>query len=38
METELALSKENIATDSTLFAQKVISQYDYNQSKAAYIQ
>jgi hypothetical protein len=38
METELALSKEKFTTDSTLFAQKVISQMDYNQSKAVYIQ
>jgi len=38
MQNELALSKEKFTTDSTLFAQRVISQVDYNQSKAVYIQ
>jgi HlyD family secretion protein len=37
-QSELSLSKEKFRTDSTLFAQKVISQVDYNQSKSVYIQ
>lgn len=38
MERELVLTKEKFNTDSTLFAQKVISKIDYNQSKSVYLQ